>query len=174
MRRNKVSHTFLRRSKPKHEMMGRPQTPRRWRIAAILIYPLLFATMACSESKSEDDAAKAASTFAKAYFNYDFNEASKFCTDDSRRWLAFAASNIYEADIEVLRNMENGAEVDVTDVDCHDDSTATATVEVANYMQRDTIDKAGRVTDKGVFALTLLCKDGVWKVRMSGALRSEK
>lgn len=147
-------------------------------ILSMLVCPfLLLATgFGCGSGNSDRDKAEtAASSFAQAYFNYNFDEAAKFCTQDSRRWLSFAASNIYEADVEVLRNMETGATAEVTDMDFSDeDSTAVATVEVANFMQRDTIGKAGRVIDAAVFALTLVRRDGVWKVRMASLPRSEK
>lgn len=147
-------------------------------IISLLVCPfLLLATgFGCGSGNSDRDKAEAAaSSFAQAYFNYNFDEAAKYCTQDSRRWLSFAASNIYEADIEVLRNMDTGATAEVTDMDfSDDDSTAVATVEVANFMQRDTIGKAGRVIDAAVFALTLVRRDGVWKVRMASLPRSEK
>lgn len=143
-------------------------------ILTVLACPLAAVVMGCaSGDKDREEAEAAALAFANAYFNYDFDEAAKFCTEDSRRWLAFAASNVYGADVEVLRNMDTGATADVTDVDFSDgDSTAVATVEVANFMQRDTIGKAGRVIDEAEFALTLVRSDGRWKVRMASLPRS--
>ena len=145
-------------------------------IFTILVCLLTAAVMGCaSGDKDNEEAEAAALAFANAYFNYDFDEAAKFCTQDSRQWLAFAASNVYGADIEVLRNMEAGASANVTDVDILDgDSTAVATVEVANFMQRDTIGKSGRVVDEAVFTLNLVRNDSGWRVRMASLPRSGK
>ncbi len=147
------------------------------RCAFAILAVVFMATVAgcASGDKDNEEAEAAALAFANAYFNYDFDEAAKFCTQDSRQWLAFAASNVYGADIEVLRNMEEGASANVTDVDILDgDSMAVATVEVTNFMQRDTIGKAGRVVDEAVFRLNLVRSDGSWKVRMANLPRSGK
>ena len=148
----------------------------RRRTAALLVCPLLLlATGFGCGNADRDNAEATALAFANAYFNYNFDEAAKFCTQDSRRWLAFAASNVYGADIEVLRNMDAGATADVAGMDFPDgDSTAVATVEVANFMQRDTIGRAGRVVDEGVFTLSLVRRDGGWKVRMADLPRNER
>ncbi len=146
------------------------------RTAALLVCPLLLlaAGFGCGNA-DRDDAEAAALAFAQAYFNYNFDEAAKFCTQDSHRWLAFAASNVYGADIEVLRNMDTGATVNVADMDFSDgDSAAVATVEVFGFMQRDTIGRAGRVVEEGVFTLSLVRSGGQWKVRMAGLPRNGK
>lgn len=144
------------------------------RTIALIVCPLLLLTTGFGCGNADRDNAEAtALAFANAYFNYNFDEAAKFCTQDSRRWLAFAASNVYKADIEVLRNMDAGATVNVADMDfLNGDSTAVATVEVSNYMQRDTIGKAGRVVNEAVFTLNLVRKDGSWKIRMASLPRN--
>ena len=146
----------------------------RRRTAALFVCSLLFLATGCGCGNADrDDAEATALAFANTYFNYNFDEAAKFCTQDSRRWLSFAASNVYGADLEVLRNMDAGATVDVADMDFPDgDSTAVVTVEVSGFMQRDTIGKAGRVVEEGVFTLSLVRRDGQWKVRMAGLPRN--
>ena len=146
----------------------------RRRTAALFVCSLLFLATGCGCGNADrDDAEATALAFANAYFNYNFDEAAKFCTQDSRRWLSFAASNVYGADLEVLRNMDTGATVDVAEMDFPDgDSTAVVTVEVSGFMQRDTIGKAGRVVEEGVFTLSLVRRDGQWKVRMAGLPRN--
>lgn len=73
----------------------------------------LLLTACGSETKEEREVMTVARDFAEAYFNYDFDKASKLLTDDSRKWLNFEASNLTEDDMVTLRNDGQGAEVDV-------------------------------------------------------------
>lgn len=151
-------------------------TMAAWRpggVAALLLAGMSLVAVACGDGDERDKAEAAAKAFAEAYFNYDIAKAAQFCTDDSQRWLRFAASNVYGADLEVLRGMEAGATVDIDDIDMADgDSMAVATVRVGGYMQRDTIGKAGRVVADGEFRLGLVRGGGEWKVRMEALPRS--
>lgn len=129
----------------------------------------------CGESTPEEDPASVADSFSEAYFNYDFMKASRYTTAESRRWLSYAASNVYEADIEVLRGMESGATVEIDGVDDGDtDSTAMATVRVDNYMLRDTIGRSGRVVSGLAFRLPMVKRGGKWLVHLSEMPRSSR
>lgn len=135
---------------------------------------LLAAICGCSGERSrQNDAAAVAEDFGRAYFNYDFEQARGYCTAESERWLSFAASNVYEADVEVLRGMEKGAEVVAEAADyADDDSTATVVLNVSGAMQRDTIGRSGRVAASGTYRLSLVKRDGRWLVRMASLPRS--
>lgn len=127
----------------------------------------------CGSGPSDGDAETVAESFAEAYFNYHFDEAAVCCTPESRRWLSFAASNVYEADLEVLRGMERGAEVEVVSVDYGPaDSVAVADVVVRGAMVRDTIGRAGRVSGEERYSLGMVLRGERWLVRMEGLPRS--
>ena len=53
--------------------------------------------------KEEKAAEAAAEAFASCYFNYDFAGARPYCTESSLKWLSFAASNVTQTDLDVLK-----------------------------------------------------------------------
>lgn len=154
----------------------------KWLRAVLPAFPALvlagfsfIVPTACGGDK-QPDAVEVADSFARAYFNYDFNKAFSYATPESRRWLSFAASNVYKADVDTLRQMAYGAEVETGDADyADDDSTATVWVNVTGAMVRDTIGAAGHV-DNGTrrYALALVNRRGRWLVKMEDLPRSEK
>ena len=126
----------------------------------------------CHDRTPDEDPTLVADSFAEAYFNYDFSKALGYCTPESGRWIRFAASNIYAADVEALRGMASGATVEIDDVDDGDtDSTAVATVNVDGYLQRDTIGRPGRVMGAQTYRLPLVRRDGKWQVNLTALPR---
>mgnify|MGYP006873138280 CR=1 FL=1 len=124
--------------------------------------------------------AEVADSFCVRYFNYDFVGAGKYCTDDSRKWLRFAASNVTEKDLEILYGQETPARIEITDVAYHEpDSTALVTVVVEDYWDMDVI---GQENDEltlthhrvGVFKFPLVRQQEKWKIRMEDLPRSGK
>lgn len=140
----------------------------------IMIGLALLAVAGCGGDSDGGDVCEVAEGFGRAYFNYDFDSAKKYCTAESERWLRFAASNVYEADVEALRAMENGAEVETDDYETTTDTTATVWLTVSGFLERDTIGHAGHVSDKGRFAVPMVRRGETWKVRMAGLPRNER
>ena len=145
------------------------------KINCLSLLPVLLLT-ACGGSRdgSEDQLREAVDSFAVSYFNYDFNKARRFCTDDSEKWLQFAASNVQQEDVDLLRQQEEPATVDVDEWDYTSDSTASVHVNVHNYLRMDSIGKAGRMTDEGQYVLNAVIHQGKWFIRMADLPRSEK
>lgn len=112
-------------------------------------------------------ASEAADKFATAYFNYDFTTAMSLATPEGSRWLRFAASNIYEPDLEALRAKEADAEVSPSELETLGDTTATALVRVEGYMQRDTIGQRGRVVGEQAYRFHLVKRQGQWLVNLT-------
>ena len=139
-------------------------------------FVVLVLLLACSDMSGEgqEAAERVAAAWGEAYFNYDFERAAKYATPESRRWLSFAASNVYQADIDVLNVQENGASVEVTDYERTSDSTAMVVMSVRDFMLRDTIGSSGRMVDEAVFRICLVSRDKRIMVRMEGLPRSEK
>lgn len=137
---------------------------------------LISVATACDGGDDVAEADDVAKAFSEAYFNYDFNTAATFCTSESERWLRFAASNVYEADVKVLRNMSDGAKVEVDDIVYYsDDTTAVAKVNVTGAMVRDTVGVAGHVDgETRSYTLRLVKRGGRWLVRMEALPRSGK
>lgn len=137
----------------------------------LLLFPTLLLLAACGQPEAGQQAQAAADKFAAAYFNYDFPTALTLCTPESQKWLRFAASNVYEADLEVLRSMDEGAEVEPSEVESLGDTVATVSVAVSHYMQRDTIGRPGHVTEGQTYHLRLVKRSGQWLVSLDGIPR---
>ncbi len=137
----------------------------------------LLAMNGCSNA-SEDENSRLkgnALAFADAYFNYDFAKAKAFCTDESMKWLQFAASNMHEADLEILRAQDEKAMVEIENIrPDSNDSTGSVVLRVSNYMRPDTIGKAGRMIESAFFRFPYVRRNGKFLIRMDGLPRSEK
>lgn len=122
-----------------------------------------------------DQINKEVDDFATSYFNYNYKEAIRHCTPESRKWLIYAASNIHDADIIILKNSKEGASIVINDYEFHDnDTTGYALITVHNYMQLDTIGKAGRIIKQADFRLPVVLRNKRWTIKMEAPLRSEK
>lgn len=128
-----------------------------------------------SHEQEKGEIGKTAEDFAIAYFNYDFTRASKFATDDSRKWFEFEASNISEENIRQLREMEKGATAELKGINVVNDSTARVHIRINNFLAVDSIGGFGRIVDERTFVLQLQRSgEGTWKVRMEGPLQNGK
>ena len=138
---------------------------------------MIVALLACSQSKETEEINRitfTADNFIESYFNYDFSKSCQFSTEESELWLKFVASNIEQEDIDILRQQPEGASFETKDINVINDSTAIAHYRIYNFMRMDTIGKAGEMTSKADYAITLVKRHGKWQVRMEGPLRSEK
>ena len=144
-------------------------------LALFIVVTLAMLTACDGQKKSQEEQINDCATgFAEAYFNYDFQQAERFVTPESSRWLKFAASNIGEADVKQLNEHGEEALVEVMDYSETDDSTVVVTVEVDNYLRFDSIGGRGTLTEDSEYQLTLVNRNGNWLVRMAGLPRSEK
>lgn len=67
------------------------------------VYSFL-ALMSCQPHKGSEEQLKAdIDSFATYYYNWHFEKAARFCTPESKVWLRYAASNVHQADIELLK-----------------------------------------------------------------------
>ena len=135
----------------------------------------LFLFSACSQDQtdSEEKYSQQALAFAEAYFNYDYKEASKLVTPESRKWLSFAASNITQEDIDLI-NAQDGATVTVSDFTYYNDSTAMVTLDVENFVRKDTLFRSASVIEKDRFRLEVVRRDREYLVKMEGLPQSER
>lgn len=121
---------------------------------------------ACTGNRINDDSEikAAVDSFATAYFNYNFRGASRNCTAESEKWLRFAATNVIDEDIELLRAQHEGATHEVLDIIHSSDTTATANLMVQNFLKRDTLGRPGHIVDKDFISLSLIYRGGRWLV----------
>jgi hypothetical protein len=131
---------------------------------------LLFALQltSCQLVDQESTLVKqAAENWAEAYFHFDYQQAAQHTTAEGLRWLQFAASNINEADLDVINQYVNDISISVSDVYVGNDTMAVAAIHVNHWFSPDSIGHAGSMKDDGVFDVELVKRDGAWKVRMA-------
>ena len=145
-------------------------------MAVVAITTSLYTLTGCQAHEgSEDQLKNNLDSFATYYYNWQFPKAIKFCTASSEPWLKYAASNVHEADVELLRNKEADATVEINDIDFSDDgANATVSITVYNFLQMDTIGQEAHLVEEADFHLPMRIENGVWKIRMVNLPRSER
>lgn len=125
--------------------------------------------VACNNDgrKYDSNIVEAVDCFAASYFNYDFMDARRYCTIESEKWLRFAANNVIDEDIELLREQKEGASHEVMDVKCVSDTVATVRLTVRNFLKRDTLGRPGHVVNKDLFVIKLVRRNEKWLVDAS-------
>ena len=138
----------------------------------------LLCMAACEGQNSSERtvAEKVTAAFSDAYFNYDFKRAEEYITPESRQWLHFAASNVRQETLDVLNQLgdEELPTVILGGTEAIDDSTQRVSVTVRNIVDADSIGQPASVSDEATFRLTLVNREGNWKVKMEGLPRSER
>ena len=145
-------------------------------MAVVAITTSLYTLTGCQAHEgSEDQLKNNLDSFATYYYNWQFPKAIKFCTASSEPWLKYAASNVHEADVELLRNKEADATVEINDIDFGDDEvSAIADITVRNFLQMDSIGKEAHLVEEADFLLPMCMEEGVWKVKMASLPQSGK
>lgn len=128
----------------------------------------------CDIGINGDEAAqKAAVAWADAYFNCDFHEAEEYSTAESGKWLRFAASNVTEQDLQLLRERNAVVEADEYFPEAND-TLRVVRLTVRNYLAPKALGEASQLADVGHFNVTVVKRNDHWKVKMEGLPRSEK
>ena len=139
-----------------------------------LFFFLTAITMAsCNVGIEGDDAAlDVAANWADAYFNCDFHEAANYATPESDKWLRFAASNTTEQDLQTLEGKATAtADEYFTEAN---DTLRVVTLHVRNFLKPVAVGAPAQLQEEGTFLVTVVKRDGKWKVRMEGLPQSEK
>lgn len=145
-------------------------------MAVVAITTSLYTLTGCQAHEgSEEQLENNLDSFATYYYNWQFPKAIKFCTASSEPWLKYAASNVHEADVELLRNKAEDATVEINDIDFSDDgANATVSITVYNFLQMDTIGQEAHLVEEADFHLPMSIENGVWKIRMVNLPQSER
>lgn len=128
----------------------------------------------CSPSE-EEQLAEVVDSFSATYFNWQFHRSVVFCTPESRRWLAYMASQVGQGDVDRLRAHPEGASHEIGEVAYTPGvPEAWAVVTVSHFLAMDTIGAEPQLVDKARFAVPVVLRDGRWMVNLSGPLRPRK
>ena len=138
-----------------------------------------FAVYGCDSTAyihGEYKAREAVDSFATYYFNWQFSKATRYVTDSSQVWLRYAASQVHQADIDILRGKED-ATVEIKEIDVTSPDGPVARIMVKDFLRMDTIGTEAHLVEKAYFMLRLeeMPDDKMrWKVRMEGLPQSER
>ena len=137
-------------------------------IAVACMTASIFSLSGCEPHEGSEDQLKAdVDSFANYYFNWHFPKAVKYCTQESERWLRYAASNVNETDVELQRQKLEDASIEITDIDFGDDETsATVTLTVHNFLQMDSIGQDPQLIEQADFQLPMCMEKGLWKIKL--------
>ena len=110
-------------------------------IAVAAILTSVYTLTGCqSHQGDENQLENDIDSFATYYFNWQFPKTQKYCTQSSEPWLRYAASNVHQADVDLLRSKAADATIEINDIDFSDDgANATVSITVYNFLQMDTI-----------------------------------
>ena len=134
---------------------------------AICMAAGLVVTTSCqSQEGSEDQLKTYADSFAIRYYNWQFPDAAKYCTPTSEQWLRYAASNVHESDVELLRQKDEDATVEIKHVDFDNDTSAHVTLSVSNFLQMDSIGQEAHLVPGCEVQLAMEMHEGKWKVNL--------
>lgn len=125
----------------------------------------LSSILACSCSEDEKPAERRAIDFAQNYYNMRYNQAIKLCTKESRKWIEYKASNIYQSDIDVINSQSDTACSTIDDIVIgNDETSAIAKVTINNVLTCDTIGKRGIMAKEIKRELPMKKISGEWYV----------
>lgn len=126
-------------------------------LAPMLLACLLFIASSCeSHLGSSRQLKKEVDSFAVYYFNWQFHQAIRFVTPESEKWMSYAASQVHQADIDLLQQKQLPATCEIQEITYDDENqTAVAHIAIHDYLRMDTIGKAASVIDIAYFDIPL-------------------
>lgn len=141
----------------------------------VMLFCAVLVLCSCeSHAGSARQLKKEVDSFSVYYFNWQFHQARRFVTPSSEKWLRYAASQVHQADIELLQQKELPATCEINEVVYSDDDrSAIAHVTIRNYLRMDTIGKAASVVDAANFdiPLTYDAATDKWTVEVNEVMR---
>lgn len=140
----------------------------------LLSFFILFFT-SCADTTGEKDVQQTIEHFCEAFFELDYPAAVKYCTADSRPWLAAYASTLSASDVDTIRTFERRPKTTILDIRL-EDNTGTAVCKVENAVLTDLWNGPQQQNEEELVYTLRLHKgsDGKWKIKMEGPLQSEK
>ena len=118
-------------------------------------------------------AEKTLTTWAEAYFNFDYEKALKYTTSEGEQWIRFAASNITEEDVSFIKKQNPQTQIDILNSQLTEgDTVCNANIRVSHFIQLGLSPQDNRVIDHADFQVQLVKRGDEWLVRMEGLPQS--
>lgn len=139
-------------------------------IALILIIPSCRSTN--NESK---EIREIVDSFAICYFNWQYEKATKYCTQSSKKWLEFAASQVNNQDIEILRNQQDEPTIKLISIDYNElEQIATVQISANNFVESHGFGECPTKRENAIFNLKIVKEENKWKIKMEALPQSER
>ena len=137
-------------------------------IAVAAILTSVYTLTGCqSHQGDENQLENDIDSFATYYFNWQFPKTLKYCTQSSESWLRYAASNVHQADVDLLRTKAEDATIEINNIDFSDDgANATVSITVYNFLQMDSIGQDPQLIEQADFQLPMCMEKGLWKIKL--------
>lgn len=132
--------------------------------------------LSCNSSKEEAHRiGERVDSFAIYYFNWQYEEATKYCTQSSKKWLEFAASQVNEEDLKILRTPKEELTTEIISIDYNNsEQNAMVRLCVKNFIESQSFNEVPIKKDKAIFNLHLIKEKSEWKIKMEALPQSEK
>ena len=140
-----------------------------------ILFFLSFLMVSCQlyDENGTHDAKKALTSWANAYFNFDYEKAMQYMTPESERWIRFAASNITEQDIDFIKSHNPQTQVQVLNSQlAESDTICKANIRVSNFIQLGFSTQDNQIIEHTDFQCQVVKRNGDWLVRMEGLPQS--
>lgn len=124
---------------------------------------------------SKNDAEKALTAWANAYFNFDYEKVLKYTTPEGEQWIRFAASNITEQDIDFIKEQNLPTQINILNSQLTEgDTICNAKIRVSQFIQLGLSAQDHQVINHADFQIQLVKRGNEWLVRMEGLPQSGK
>lgn len=143
---------------------------------SLIVLSLVLLTNCVQNKSSEQLLGERVDSFATAFFNYQFKAAARYVDKASEKWLQYAATNVTQEDVDLLRAQKEGAAVNIDDILFTDPQETTAEIHITarHFLWHDSIGKPGSVINEGKFKFKAYLEEGHWDIRMEGLPQNEK
>ena len=133
----------------------------------LLLFMAAILMAGCNTGKDGDQQAiEAAEKWADAYFNCDFKDAGNYVTQESQKWLLYAASNTTEQELKLLQDA-GGAYAKASDwFEEANDTMRLITLTVTNFLTAQ--QQTPTLTKEGTVKVVVIKRGNSWQVRMAG------
>ncbi len=133
----------------------------------IFLFISALSLFSCNDSNRKQ-IVSVAETFATSYFNWDYAGCMPNVTEESTKYLRFLATNVTDGDIERLRSMEKGADVEVEEETFADNDTVVdVKVKVSGFCHADTIGRPSKLYDEAEATVRLVKRGDKWQAIVS-------
>ncbi|MCR5130876.1 MAG: hypothetical protein K6C10_05375 [Prevotella sp.] len=114
-------------------------------VALIFAFFALISVFSCGNGRSAEERQllQRVDSFVNTYYNSLYHEAARFVTPESMPQLRFIASQITQADIDVIHQNEEMLTYEVIETDIQKDSCARVELLLRNVFTIDTIGQPG-------------------------------